>query len=83
MAADNVNSPKHYNQSGIECIDALRAALGPAGFRKYCQGNVLKYVWRHEYKGGIEDLDKAVWYINRLRSEILKEHSKDEDVLNI
>jgi len=76
--ADMVNNPRHYNQSGIECIDALRAALGPEGFRKYCHGNVLKYVWRHEYKGGVEDLDKAVWYINRLRTEILIEHSKDE-----
>ena len=80
---DNVNHPKHYNQAGIECIDALRAALGPVGFRKYCHGNVLKYVWRHEYKGGIEDLDKAVWYINRLRSEILNEYSKDEDTYEI
>ena len=25
---DNVNSPSHYNQSGIECIDAIKASLG-------------------------------------------------------
>lgn len=77
---DAVNSPPHYNKSGIECIDAIRAALGPEGFKSYCQGNALKYLWRHQYKGKpVEDLEKANWYITRLRNEILKEHNKDED----
>ena len=41
--ADNVNSPKHYNQSGIECIDAIRAATddGLGGFEYYLQGNII------------------------------------------
>tara|TARA_R110002072_G_scaffold21045_3_gene75599 strand:- start:7069 stop:7317 length:249 start_codon:yes stop_codon:yes gene_type:complete len=81
---DNVNSPPHYNQSGIECIDAIRAALGPDGFKSYCHGNAQKYLWRHKYKGKpVEDLDKALWYITRLRNEILKEISKDEDAHDI
>lgn len=60
---DNVNSPKHYNESGIECIDAIRATLGPSGFQAYCKGNVMKYLWRYEYKNGLEDLKKASVYL--------------------
>lgn len=67
--SDNVNHPEHYNQDdGIECIDALKAALGD-GFEYYLQGNVFKYLWRFRYKNGIEDLDKAAWYLDRLRKE--------------
>ena len=63
---DSVNRPAHYNQSGIECIDAIRAALGPEGFRNYCTGNALKYVWRHPYKNGKEDVEKAIVYLTWL-----------------
>ena len=62
---DVVNSPTHYNQTGIECIDAIGAALGD-GFEYYLQGNVMKYLWRYRYKNGIEDLKKAEWYQNKL-----------------
>ncbi len=62
---DVVNSPTHYNQAGIECIDAIAAALGD-GFEYYLQGNVMKYLWRYRYKNGIEDLKKAEWYHNKL-----------------
>ena len=62
---DVVNSPTHYNQAGIECIDAIAAALGD-GFEYYLQGNVMKYLWRYRYKNGVEDLKKAEWYHNKL-----------------
>ena len=62
---DVVNSPIHYNQAGIECIDAIAAALGD-GFEYYLQGNVMKYLWRYRYKNGIEDLKKAEWYQSKL-----------------
>jgi len=65
QTTDNVNHPKHYNQYDIECIDAIRAALG-SGFKEYLQGNILKYIWRHKYKNGVEDLKKARWYLDRL-----------------
>jgi len=68
---DMVNSPPHYNQSGIECIVAIQAALGP-NFKYYLQGNIMKYLWRFDYKSKpIEDLDKADWYLERLREEVL------------
>lgn len=62
---DVVNKPKHYNQSGVECIDAIEAATG-TGFESYLQGNIIKYLWRYKYKNGVEDLKKAQWYLNKL-----------------
>lgn len=63
--SDAVKHPDHYTGSnGIECIAAIRAALGEDGFRDYCAGNVFKYVWRYKSKNGLEDLKKAQVYLN-------------------
>ena len=55
---DAVNHPKHYTQhpSGIECIQITRHM----GFNL---GNAMKYLWRADLKNGLEDLRKAIWYI--------------------
>jgi hypothetical protein len=63
---DMVNSPPHYTAGEIECIVALKAALGPEGFKAFCRGNVIKYNWRSKLKNGVEDTKKARWYIDRL-----------------
>lgn len=69
--ADNVNHPKHYEGScSIECIDAMRFALGDEGLAFFCAGNAFKYLWRYKFKNGQEDLDKAGWYHNML-SELM------------
>ena len=72
---DLINHPKHYNQHGIECIQAIRATLSDAEFRGYCKGNILKYTWREQYKNGTEDLKKALWYLNKLVSELADENT--------
>jgi hypothetical protein len=59
---DTPESPAHYKQGGIECIDAIRAALGD-DFTGFCVGNVMKYVWRFRHKNGKEDLKKAAVYL--------------------
>ena len=64
-SSDPVNSPSHYNQAGIECIDAIAAMTGE-GFEYVCQANVAKYLWRYRYKNGLQDLEKARWYLNKL-----------------
>jgi hypothetical protein len=69
LTVDNVNHPAHYNQGSIECIDAIKAATG-SGFVKYCTGNVIKYLWRYDNKGGLEDLKKAAWYLDRAIKEM-------------
>ena len=65
---DNVNHPEHYTSGGIECIDAIEAALTPEEFRGFLKGNVLKYTWRERMKAGVESLQKAEWYLNKLVS---------------
>ncbi len=62
---DVVNNPTHYNQAGVECIEAIAAATDD-GFEYYLQGNIIKYLWRYRYKNGVEDLKKAQWYLNKL-----------------
>jgi hypothetical protein len=66
-SSDAIN-PSHYKQGGIECIDAIKAATGD-GFIGYVWGNVLKYLWRWPKKGGVDDLKKARWYLDRLIQE--------------
>lgn len=63
---DNVNNPHHYNHKGVECINAIEASMEPSQFKGYLKGNIIKYLWRYEYKNGIEDLKKAQWYLNKL-----------------
>lgn len=67
MTIDMVNSPPHYttDSADIECIDAIRAALGDDAFIAYCRGTAIKYVWRTGRKWDAkQDLAKAVWYLN-------------------
>ena len=65
---DMVNHPPHYNQKSVECIDAIESATDN-GFEYYLQGNILKYLWRYRYKNGVEDLNKAQWYLKLLIEE--------------
>lgn len=69
---DTVQRPAHYNQSGIECIDAIAASMTPAEFQAYLKGNVQKYLWRYQHKNGVEDCRKAQWYLDRLVKELSK-----------
>jgi hypothetical protein len=63
---DPVNKPKHY-QGKVECIDAIESAIeGLNGMEAMCTGNAIKYLYRWKQKGGVEDLKKATWYINKL-----------------
>lgn len=66
---DSVNHPAHYTHGEIECIDAIKAALGNEGFKAYCRGACIKYLWRTEHKNGLEDLQKCQWYLAKLIEE--------------
>jgi hypothetical protein len=67
---DVVNKPDHYNKGAIEAIQAIRASMHPQEFKGYLKGNCLKYLWRYEYKNGIEDLKKAQVYLGWLIKEL-------------
>ena len=65
-AEDRVNHPSHYaDHCSIECFDAMKLSLGLEGTLYFCMGNAFKYLWRCDYKGREEDLDKAAWYIHK------------------
>ena len=64
---DLVNHPPHYTQGGsIEAIDYIFDSMGKEGFTYYCEGAVKKYIHRWRHKNGIEDLQKAIWYLNKI-----------------
>lgn len=70
---DPVNHPSHYTQGDIECIDAIEAACtGLSGDEGYCVGQVIKYIWRWKHKNGLQDLEKAKWYLERLIANVGK-----------
>jgi hypothetical protein len=65
--ADAVNHPDHYNQGGIECIDAMVSAFGTEAVENFCLINAFKYVWRTQAKNGLEDVEKAIWYLTKYK----------------
>mgnify|MGYP003138873489 FL=1 len=69
---DDVDSPFHYNNGNIECIDAIKAASTKEEFEGYVRANVLKYVWRFRYKDNIKVLRKARWYLDKLIDSLMK-----------
>ena len=71
---DRVSHPSHYNRFEIEPIDYILANSLP-----FCEGNIVKYISRHSFKGGKEDILKVIQYC----LFILKDNYKvTEDELN-
>lgn len=63
---DPVNHPEHYETNGIECFDAIEASQGDSAAVNFAVCNAFKYIWRNRHKGAqIQDLKKAVWYLNK------------------
>jgi len=69
-SGDAVDHPTHYTSGSIECIDAIKAALTHEQTLGYLRGNVLKYLWRYDRKGGASDLRKARTYLEWLIEEV-------------
>lgn len=70
QALPQVNHPMHYNSGEVECIDAIQSCMcGLSGFEGFCIGNAIKYLWRWKQKGGVTDLNKAKWYIDKVINE--------------
>ena len=63
--SDPIN-PNHYQRDGMECIDAIEAAVqNLSGAEAYATGSAIKYLWRWKEKGGKDDLKKAKWFIQK------------------
>ena len=76
---DAVNCPGHYLQGDVECIDAIKAAVtGKPAYEAWLVGQVIKYLWRYNFKNGSEDVEKAQFYLNRLVEEVTRIKTSDE-----
>lgn len=66
--SDMVNHPSHYiSPDGLEAIDVIKSfTKGLEGYEAVATGNALKYILRWKHKNGVEDLEKAKWYIDSL-----------------
>ena len=65
---DNVNHPSHYQTSkGFETIDVMTEyTKGMDNVEAINTAQIIKYICRWNRKNGIEDLNKAKWYLNKL-----------------
>lgn len=71
--SDSVNKPSHYAFSEIECIDYLRAIVPLRSFIDHCRMSAIAYITRSPHKGSeVEDIDKAINYLQRARNEAEK-----------
>lgn len=69
-ATDRQVGGSHYKDMGIQPLDFIYAnGLG------FCEGNAIKYICRHRVKGGVQDIHKAIHYLELL---LEKEYSNDE-----
>lgn len=62
---DNVNRPAHYNTGKYESIDVMVETQGVDAVKNFCICNAFKYIYRHRFKNGVEDIKKAIWYLNK------------------
>ena len=62
---DSVNRPAHYNTGKYESIDVMVETQGVDAVKNFCICNAFKYIYRHKFKNGLEDIKKAIWYLNK------------------
>lgn len=63
---------KHYKEMNIQPTDFIAANDIP-----FMEGNVIKYVCRHKFKNGKEDILKAIHYLNLLLEYKYSDESND------
>lgn len=75
-----VTKPPHYqSKNGLEVIDVIETFTEDlTGYEAVETGNILKYICRWKKKNGLQDLNKAKWYLERLINNLEKEQMKNE-----
>lgn len=63
-------NPSYYKDgiTSMECIEAMELMFDRYDIQAFCLCNAYKYIWRHRNKNGLEDLNKAQWYLNHAKS---------------
>ena len=69
--SDMVNHPSHYNQFSREVIDTMQGMSTPEEFKGHLKLTAVKYISRYQGKDGVKDLEKAIWYVTKLK-EVLE-----------
>lgn len=64
---EQVNHPDHYNQGQYECIAVMESIYGIEATMNFCLLCAFKYTWRTNDKDGLQDIDKAIWYLNKYK----------------
>ena len=69
---DMVNHPPHYiSETGLETIDVIEAFTSDLkGIEAVDTANVIKYICRWKHKNGVQDLEKARWYLDHLVNHV-------------
>lgn len=69
-----VSHPSHYqSEAGLEVIDVIEAFTSDLkGIEATDTGNIIKYICRWKRKNGLQDLKKALWYLNHLIDHVEK-----------
>ena len=65
-ATSDAINPDHYKTGGMELIDVMFAKMGDQSTKDFMWGSIIKYIFRFKKKNGLQDLEKAQWYLNKL-----------------
>ena len=78
-----VSHPSHYqSETGLDVIDVIEAfAFDLKGIEAVDTGNAIKYICRWKKKNGLQDLKKAMWYLQPLidHVEILEKENGNHE----
>ena len=74
-----VSHPPHYqSESGLEVIDVIEGFTSDLkGIEATDTGNIIKYICRWKDKNGLQDLNKAMWYLQHLIDHVEKQIEKE------
>ena len=75
MKEKNQVGGNHYQRHAIQPITFITE-----NNLEYCQGSIIKYIARHQDKGGKEDLMKAKWFIDKILMQQYKSNPNGEEL---
>lgn len=73
--SNNINHPRRYETGQFKCIDVMIETQGVEAVKGFCKCNAFKYLYRANRKNGLEDMKKAIWYLNKYVE--LEEHENE------
>lgn len=73
---DIVKKPEHYHKYNMDTLTFLEHGFPPEVLKGFCLGSAIKYLQRYELKNGLQDLEKAKFYVDKLIELKKKEDAK-------